>query len=81
MITFDNLSAEQLEEILSVLLVLAKRKDGSNVWWCTPDYKLQTLTCNICLKELNCPFDDDRDEVMIKHIFFHLKESNLTVFI
>lgn len=78
MITFDNISDECLEDILNILFMLAKRKDDSITWWCNYHHENELLCCNICLEEFPFKFDDDR---VLEHMLFHIKESNLAVFL
>lgn len=76
-----DISDEQLEDMLSVLNLLAKRKNPDIKWWTSINIINDTTTCNICNSYIcsSSLTGDVASENLLKHMLFHLKESNLLV--
>jgi hypothetical protein len=80
--TIDNISDEQLDEITNTLLLLAKRRNPNVSWWAAE--KSSTVFCNICEQIIFNTNINNSIEYQIKlfdHMFFHLEEHKLLVFL
>lgn len=74
---YNNLFKENLIQINSLLLLLAKRNDENLNTWCDwTDPKPHQIICYIC----NETFHQHQQDVWL-HGFIHLKEHNLLPFI